>query len=65
MPTTTREHDPELLVPAVAEELGICKETVLRAIRSGRLRAMRIGRGYRIRASWIDEYRENATVAAP
>jgi excisionase family DNA binding protein len=45
----------ELLKPSdVAAYLGCCVDTVYRAIKTGRLRAMRLGREYRIKKEWID-----------
>ncbi len=55
----------ELLTPAeVAELCHVCSRTVLRAIRSGRLRASRLGAGaaYRIRPADVDAWIEASTV---
>lgn len=65
MSTLTTTEDFELDVPAVAVTLGACEETVRRLIRQKRLKAMRAGtRGYRIKASWLDEYRASTITCA-
>ena len=48
---------PELLTAEqVAEHLGVAYGTVLRAIKSGDLRARKIGKGYRITEAAVTEY---------
>lgn len=55
-----------LTVEDAAERARVHPETVKRAIRSGRLRASRLGeRGaYRIREEWFDEWIDGQSVAA-
>jgi excisionase family DNA binding protein len=61
VPMSIAITDPEFDVPGAARELELCDESVRRLIRRRQLRAMRIGRGYRIKRSWIREYIEGAT----
>lgn len=65
--TTTYATDPdeELNVHATAAEMEVCAETVRRLIRAKKLRAVKAGtHGYRVRRSWIDEYRISAVTFA-
>lgn len=39
----------------VAHYVGCCLDTVYRAIKRGDLRAVRMGRRWRIRRDWVDE----------
>ena len=45
-----------LLVDEVAEDCRVSKKTILRAIRSGELKAIEIGRGYRITPSEVRRF---------
>lgn len=48
---------PDIVEPAdVAAFLHISTKTVYALIRSGRLRACRLGRRYRIRKSWLLDF---------
>jgi excisionase family DNA binding protein len=48
---------PRFLTPTeVAEELRVSSMTVYRLIKSGELRAARIGKSYRIREDDVDAY---------
>lgn len=58
----TQNPDQELDVRAAAVDMEVCDETVRRLIRGKKLRAVKAGtKGYRIRRSWIEEYR-NSTI---
>jgi excisionase family DNA binding protein len=62
------DPDPVLDPPRVAETLGVCLDTAMTLIRKGELRAARVGRGrgqWRVRRSWINEYLDRASEAAP
>ncbi len=60
MSTKTLNPDEELDVTATAVDMECCAETVRRLIRTKKLRAVKAGtRGYRIKRSWIDEYRSS------
>lgn len=62
---TDTEADEELNVHETAAEMEVCAETVRRLIRAKQLRAVKAGtRGYRVRRSWIAEYRNNMTTFA-
>lgn len=51
------ETNDEIFTPAsAAGYLLLDVRTVRRYIRDGRLRAARVGRGYRIRRSWLDDF---------
>lgn len=53
----TSSSRPKLLTPAeVAEELRVSAMTVYRLIKSGELRAARIGKSFRISADDVDAY---------
>lgn len=46
-----------MLTPAdVADEANVHVQTVLAEIHRGHLRAARVGRHWRIRREWLDEY---------
>ena len=49
-------EDRLLTVPEVAERLRVHPITVRRHIKAGRLRAVRVGRSVRVRASDVDAY---------
>lgn len=49
-------HDRLLTVREVADAMRVSHMTVYRLIRSGQLRAVRVGRVFRIRESEIDRY---------
>jgi excisionase family DNA binding protein len=53
----TSSPRPRFLTPAeVAEELRVSSMTVYRLIKSGELRAARIGKSFRIREEDVDAY---------
>jgi excisionase family DNA binding protein len=53
----TQPARPRFLTPAeVAEQLRVSAMTVYRLIKSGELRAARIGKSYRIREEDVDAY---------
>jgi excisionase family DNA binding protein len=53
----TSSARPRFLTPAeVAEELRVSSMTVYRLIKSGELRAARIGKSFRIREDDVDAY---------
>jgi excisionase family DNA binding protein len=53
----TSPSRPRLLTPAeVAEQLRVSSMTVYRLIKSGELRAARIGKSFRIREDDVDTY---------
>lgn len=53
-----------LYVDDAAAELRRHPEAVRRLIRSGRLRAARIGRAYVIRREWLDQLVDESTITA-
>lgn len=55
-PPAPRIKDDVLTVHAIAADLGVSKMTVYRLIHSGELRAMRIGRSFRVRESDLRDY---------
>ena len=67
--TTTSEGDRYLAsgaalltVAEVAASMRVSTMTVYRLIRSGDLRAMRVGRSYRVRRSVVDDYLLSSSV---
>lgn len=55
-----------LLTPdEVAEWLRVSRMTVYRLIRAGQLRALRLGKNYRIPRSWVRQYLETRKVKRP
>ncbi|HVG84278.1 MAG TPA: helix-turn-helix domain-containing protein [Vicinamibacterales bacterium] len=57
------EHDEVLGTEGAAAYLAISLPTLMDLIRSGQLKAARVGRQWRIRRSWIDAFLENAAAA--
>ena len=53
---------PLLTVAEVAASMRVSTMTVYRLIRSGDLRAMRVGRSYRVRRSEVDAYLLSSSV---
>ncbi|MHB8696162.1 MAG: helix-turn-helix domain-containing protein [Solirubrobacteraceae bacterium] len=53
-PPTTSDDDPWLTVQQVSEELKMNPATVRAWVRSGRLAAVRAGKGWRVRRSEVD-----------
>lgn len=53
-------YEPE----AIADALGVGRATVYRLIRSGELRACKIGRQYRVPELWLKEYLGLTALAA-
>lgn len=58
------DANDDIFTPSTAADyLYINVRTVRNFIRDGRLRAARVGRAYRIRRAWLDEFVDrNATV---
>lgn len=58
------DANDDIFTPSTAADyLHINVRTVRNFIRDGRLRAARVGRAYRIRRAWLDEFVDrNATV---
>lgn len=58
------DANDDIFTPSTAADyLHINVRTVRNFIRDGRLRAARVGRAYRIRRAWLDEFLDfNATV---
>lgn len=52
-------------VPAVAEQLGQCEETIRRKIRRRQIRARKIGKGYEIEPEWVVQYLASVTTQIP
>ena len=55
---TAVEHDPLLTIDQVAGKLGVSHLSVYRLIKRGRLRALRVGKYFRLRSSDVNEYME-------
>lgn len=53
-----------LTVEEVASDLRVSKMTVYRLIKQGTLPAVRVGRGYRIKAQQVERYLAKETTAA-
>lgn len=51
-----------LTVAEVAAAMRVSKMTVYRLIRGGRMRAIRVGRNYRVRPEDLETYLESAAV---
>lgn len=51
-----------LTVEETAEVLSVHTNTVFRAIQRGELQAEKIGRGYRIRPAWIEDYKKSKRI---
>jgi len=47
-----------------ARQLNIEKITLLRAIAAGKLKAVKLGRGYQTKQTWLDEYVQSLEVNA-
>lgn len=60
----TPEGDVVFGTEGAAAYLAISLPTLMDLIRSGRLKAARVGRQWRIRRSWIDAFLENAAATA-
>lgn len=58
------EADEVFRLDGAAAYLQISLPTITDLIRRGDLRAARVGRQWRIRRSWINEYLDRATAAA-
>lgn len=58
------DANDDIFTPSTAADyLHVNVRTVRNFIRDGRLRAARVGRAYRIRRAWLDEFVDrNATV---
>lgn len=57
------ENNSFLTVEQVADLLQVHWQTVLNYIKSGKLKALRLGKGYRINKSELDQFiKENLTV---
>ncbi len=59
----TKLHLPAtmLATPQVARELGASEKTVRRYFREGRIRSVRVGKGYVTRREWLDEFLDRAS----
>lgn len=55
-PRTVPPADPWLTVAEVARQLRVSKMTVYRLVNGGELRSVRVGRSFRIRASWFRKW---------
>ncbi|MEA2433390.1 MAG: Helix-turn-helix domain [Actinomycetota bacterium] len=55
---TIVEHNPLLTIDQVAGLLGVSHLTVYRLIKRGRLRALRVGKFFRLRTSDVAAYME-------
>jgi len=54
---TEREPMEKLIkLEEAAKQLNIEKITLLRAIAAGKLKAVKLGRGYQTKQTWLDEY---------
>lgn len=51
-----------LTVAEVAEHMRVSSMTVYRLIKAGSLKAVRVGKNYRIRTSDLDEYLQSSSV---
>jgi excisionase family DNA binding protein len=58
------DADPLMTVAEVANTMRVSNMTVYRLIKSGELPALRVGRGYRIRHSWVERFLEERSVQA-
>jgi len=54
-----------LTVAEVASVMRVSRMTVYRLIRRGQLKAIRVGRNYRVRENDLDEYLESQAVSNP
>lgn len=52
-----------LTVAEVADHMRVSSMTVYRLIKSGSLKAVRVGKNYRIRANDLDSYLHSSSVA--
>ncbi len=43
-------------VDEIADLLGVCSRTVYNAIRAGRLKAKRLGRLWRLKRAWVEQF---------
>ncbi len=43
-------------VDEIAELLGVCSRTIYNAIRAGRLKAKRLGRLWRLKRAWVEQF---------
>jgi excisionase family DNA binding protein len=43
-------------VEEAADRLGVCERTIYDALRSGRIRGLKIGKLWRIREEWIEKW---------
>jgi excisionase family DNA binding protein len=55
---TALEHNSLLTIDQVAGVLGVSHLTVYRLIKRGRIRALRVGKYFRLRSSDVNEYLE-------
>lgn len=53
-----------LTAPEAAEAMRVHLQTVQALIRRGELRAARVGRVYRIKREWLDQYLDRASATA-
>ena len=43
-------------VDEIADLLGVCSRTIYNAIRAGRLKAKRLGRLWRLKRAWVEQF---------
>lgn len=43
-------------IKEICEKLGISRQAISRAIKSGRIKATKIGKQYRIEKKWFEDY---------
>lgn len=59
------QDEPLVLLSEVATELKININTLYRAIADGKLTAIKIGRGYQTKKTWVQVYLDSLTVNVP
>lgn len=62
MSTNPVPRERLLTVAEVAEHMRVSSMTVYRLIKAGQLKAVRVGKNYRIRTSDLDEYLQSSSV---
>lgn len=46
-------------VKEVCQKLGVSRQTIAKAIKSGKIEAAKIGKQYRIKRSWLEDFLNN------
>jgi excisionase family DNA binding protein len=54
-----KANDPWLTVPEIADQLGVSRMTIYRAVNGDYLRSVRIGRSFRVRTTWFEAWIED------